>query len=144
MVTVPRVCAAGEVNSLKWKDVNSCSKVQTCFGLAVAMFPKYKADLSPSVFFFSALQGPFDSPKGKSCLNVPLCWCCGLHRSLLLPYFMSPIYHSSQRVIPLHWVMRVIDGSRWFLSTWRPVFHSSFDLLIIQMHCSELHCLWPD
>lgn len=109
---------------------------------------KCKPDLSSS-FCFSALQGPFDSPKGETCQKLlRLCWCSGLENSLLLLIlpFICVIYPS------------VLLGSRhssvvshesygWescvSLCTW-PLLTGSLDLLISPFHCSKPCCHKPN
>lgn len=113
--------------------------LQICFWLAVALTLKCKPDLSPS-FCFSALRGPFDSPKGKTCQNLfLLCWCSGLQSSLLLlllyschPSITAPVelsFLSSESWELWRGVVRLS------LCTW-PLLTSSLDLLIFLLDCS--------
>lgn len=111
-------CCCGKKRRLDYKEKMSTyaqKPRQIWFWLAVALTSKCKPDLSSS-FCFSALRGPFDSPKGKTCQKqFLLCWCSGLQSFLLLlllPLFLSSIHHCSRgAIIPQQWVMRVIDGS---------------------------------
>lgn len=125
------------------KDVHS---LQICLWLAVALTSKCNPDLSPS-FCSSALQGPFDSPKGKTCQKqFLLCWCSGLQNSLLLLPFI-PVIHPSLLRWSSHSSVVSHESYRWelcvSLCTW-PLLTSSLHLLISPLHCSKLCCLKPN
>lgn len=121
--------------------------LQICLWLAVALTSKCNPDLSPS-FCSSALQGPFDSPKGKTCQKQSLlCWCSGLQNSLLLLLPFISVIHPSLLQRSRHSSVVSHESYRWelcvSLCTW-PLLTSSLHLLISPLHCSKLCCLKPN
>lgn len=80
-----------------WQKYVHSLKTPICFWLDVSLTSKCKPDLS-FPFCFSVLQGPFDSPKGKTCQKtfiLLMLWTAKLCPPPGPPLFLSSIYHWS-------------------------------------------------
>lgn len=111
------------------EKTSTCSEVSgICFRLASALTQKHKPDLSPS-FCLSALRGPFDSRKGKTCQNRIL-------DCEALPFI--PVIHPLLLLWSDHSSVVSHESYRWklcvSLCTW-PLLTSSLDLFISPLCC---------